>query len=741
MSLIEKIRGLSTPRSRQLTKLLISVAVILVGLALYAPAHIYSSTQTIDSFYRLDGSWVIALPAGLASGEIAGRDFVFTYGPLFQLARALGLLIPPGDVASLLRFTYVIEVLLGVLGFWFFLGLTNAPLGWRVAAYLLWICWSVPVTSAGLSLKPMGGLFWVAVGGYVLAARDDMKRPGGGSLRPILTWALATPILILYAFDLGLITFLALIFAAIIIWLTAKSVTGEKAAAVRRRALRCAVAAIVAFILFFVAFFLTKSWHYYLPDSWNLAQGYTLVLAVPIGRKGLVVLVATGCATALLALLVCRHLRISWRKGLDGSRRGLALIAAACFCLLWLRSGLSRSDDGHVMLALMPSIFLFSIFLPCCLRGEGLRRSWLAVALAVSICSLIAPPLLLGVDGLKRTVSLRQTWLPRLRAIRHMEVERAKLEISEPTISEAAAVARNLPGDALYVWPYEVIINALTGKRMVNYTVQSYAAHTTYLEQATVARLDATPNLPVILMIELGPLDAVQGLTRTSTIFRFLLEHYELAQRHKGFLLLKRRGQNGGRWQEQKLLASDRSFTPGDGGDQPLTIDLSTTLAGEVRASDLLALQLRVAKTRMLGVRKPGRLSLTFLLSNGERRTQNLIVPPDGESYNILVSASTTRDDPLFLSLFSSRRLCQSTERLKGLELSWSPLDVLSARPREIRIEQVSVLQRTGAETLETPFTREQPAALWDWCYEGAADPFSATAANGSLISPVIASR
>jgi hypothetical protein len=738
MILMEKIKRFSTPRSRKLIKLLITIAVILIGLALSAPTQIYSSTQTIDSFYRLDGSWIIGLPASLASGEIAGRDFVFTYGPLFQLVHGLGLLIPPGDAASVLRFNYAIEVLLGVLGLWFVLRLTNAPLAWRAAAYLLWICWSVPFTLGGGGLKPMGGLFWVAAGGYVLATPADI-RARVSSLRSILTWALATPILILYAFDVGLITFLALIFAVAIVWLSAKSVSAANALALQRHALRCAAAALVTFILFLGALFLTKSWRYYLYDSWELASGYTLTMAMPIGRKALVILVAAACVTGLLVLLTCRRLRISWREGRDASRRGVALIAAACFCLLWLRSGLSRSEAGHVVGALLPFIFLFSIFLPCCLRGEGLRHTWLAVA--ASICFLILPHAFLGLDGLRAAISPSQTWIPRLRAIRHLDVEGARLEVGEQTISEASAVARTLPGDSLYVWPYEVVVNALTGKRMVNYTLQSYAATTSRLEQATVARLEATPNLPVLLMIELGPFDGVQGLTRTSPIFRFLLEHYELAERHRGFLVLKSRGQNGGRWQEQKLLVGDRSFTPSAGGDHSLTIDLSSDPAGEFRASDLLALQIRVAKTRMLGVRKPGRLSLTFFLSNGERRTQNLVVPPDGEPHSILVSASTTHDDPLFLSIFSPRRLCQSSERLTALELSWSPLDMLSARPREIRIEQVSVLRRTGAETLETPFTHEHQAALWDWCYEGAAYPFSATAANSGSISSITTSR
>ncbi len=205
---IKKLKGFEASRLKAIIKPVATTIVILLGLLLAAPLNIYPSLQKINAdFNLLDGSWKIALPAALAQGEVAGRDFIFTYGALYQVTHGVGLLVPPGDIASVLRFQYSIEVTLVMLGVWFVLGLTNAPLAWRAAFYLLWAYfWHGYFFLTGGGLKPLGGLFWVAAGGYVLTASTEMKTRVR-IVQYILTWALAPPVLLLYAFDVGVMTF------------------------------------------------------------------------------------------------------------------------------------------------------------------------------------------------------------------------------------------------------------------------------------------------------------------------------------------------------------------------------------------------------------------------------------------------------------------------------------------------------------------------------------------------------
>jgi hypothetical protein len=101
------------------------------------------------------------------------------------------------------------------------------------------------------------------------------------------------------------------------------------------------------------------------------------------------------------------------------------------------------------------------------------------------------------------------------------------------------------------------------------------------------------------------------------------------------------------------------------------------------------------------GIFKPGRETITFVLSDGTELKQEVALPQDGETHEILVSAATFKD-PLFVSLFARTKAWRTRERLTGLRLEWEPLDWLSARPREVTLERVALLRRDGAAVLET---------------------------------------
>src|SRR5437899_10507590 len=92
-----------------------SAVFIVLGILLLAPPECFPAQQVMgEDFSLLDGSWQLELPSRWLRSEIAGRDFVFTYGPLYQILHA-----PPGaspdDVASLLRFRSLPEAVVVAL--------------------------------------------------------------------------------------------------------------------------------------------------------------------------------------------------------------------------------------------------------------------------------------------------------------------------------------------------------------------------------------------------------------------------------------------------------------------------------------------------------------------------------------------------------------------------------------------------------------------------------------------------
>jgi hypothetical protein len=203
----------------------------------------------------------------------------------------------------------------------------------------------------------------------------------------------------------------------------------------------------------------------------------------------------------------------------------------------------------------------------------------------------------------------------------------------------------------------------------------------------------------------------VESLTRTPIISRHLLENFELAAPPAETYATLRPSAVGARaWREDELALTPQAFTPGDG--RSLTIGLDHESARDLRASDLLLIRLRASKTLTLGVFKPGRHTVTFVLSDGSERTQTILLPQDGEPHEFLVSAATFGKDPLLVSLFSPTKLWRSQERLVGLRFGWEPIDVLSATPRGITLERVATFRREAAVALEAPLDRASQLPL-----------------------------
>jgi hypothetical protein len=109
-----------------------------IGAIQAVPDPFFAARQTIDNrFDMLDDHWKLEFSARLARGEIAGRDFGFNYGPLYQLLEGgLGVLAG-GDPASLLRYQRVLQMLVQILAVWSVIALLTNSWGWRSVLFAL----------------------------------------------------------------------------------------------------------------------------------------------------------------------------------------------------------------------------------------------------------------------------------------------------------------------------------------------------------------------------------------------------------------------------------------------------------------------------------------------------------------------------------------------------------------------------------------------------------------------------
>ncbi len=680
-------------------RLAVPAGIALLGIVLALPPKVFQSEQEIGpDFCTLDESWEVDMPMRLSRGQHAGRDFVFTYGPLYQVVHAPWCFGKLGDLASTLRFHALLPTCGVAIGLWYLLSRTGASLACRSTVYLLWMFLWPPFI---LGYKAYLGVILATACGYHTGLTKE-RRLRGGRLIALSLWTLAAPLLTLYSFDLGLITGLALLafLGAVSCWTW--GLPGARTV-VRPWVLRHAAMTLIGIVVFSVAVSLSEFWPQYLKQSWEIAQSYTAMMAIPFGLFYLIITVIAVYGSARICWFAGSQLREHWREGADAEKaRILALLAAACFSLVWLRYPMTRSDQLHLKVGLVPIMFVAGCLLPCHLQPLG-RKLKCFVPVIWTVLVVLSP-------------SPIRSMPHRLLAFRLFDAHTAHVKITHPLIREAVAAAEGLAGDTVFVWPYENIVALAAGKTSPAYTLQSYVAQTPRLEQANIDHLQDVPGLPVILVRNSWRIDQVQNLTRTSLIFRYLLENYTLQRPgHKDFLVLQQTPERAQDWSAQPLAGVTGRFTP---GVESAVIELPDESAGGCRASDLLLLRIRVAKTPFLGIGKPGQVTLTFRLSNGQERKQMLALLPDGQEHEVLVSACTFRDR-LFLSAFHPSRQWRTKERVVGLNLEWKAGDILSRRPAEIAVDGVAVLRRAGAEIVETSLADQGDAKLWNKFFRG----------------------
>ncbi len=618
----------------------------------------------------LDDSWRLELPARLGAGELSGRDFVATYGPFRQLLQGLGWLVPPGDLASVIRFAGIGEAAVGVLSLWTLLVLTGAPFGWRAAALLVWAAF-LPS-----DVKPLAGLAAVSL---LVAGLGE----GTSRRRRLFAWAASVPILTLYSFDLGLLSLAALLVSAGAVAAAVRLRRNPERDAVSGRALFGALAAFAGFAAFASLLHTLPGWRGYLPDSLEMARGYAERQARGLSTLGALQLLAAALAGFVAAGRGDSRLAVA--AGMPGAlRRPFALLSAGLFAAIWTRYGMTRSDDLHLYAACVPAVLVACVLLPCHLRADGGPRAGALLAGGLAAAAAV------GSTAPAEALAKGGPPAPLVLAGGRIRVEQAPL---------ARALAR-LPAGAkgdLFVWPYETLVNVLTGRRNPVPTLQIYSANTDALERRVVEGLVVRPEMPALLFTRSWAIDDVEPVTRSPLVFRHLLDRYELDGPPAGGIALLRPASTGApRWAEEKLAVAPASYAPG--GDRFAQIALPDDCC---RANDFLVVRLRAARTPTFGLFKPGRVFAGFRFDRGAPRGQPLALPQDGEAHTVLLSAVTV-PEPLFLSAFAPQGV-RAGERLLGIAFKWLPLDFLSLAPAELTVESVSILRRQGETLGEVP--------------------------------------
>ncbi len=705
---------------------LVVFGIWVVAVLVTLPPQVFPPQQVIAKHRVLDTSWQLSMPMLLGENKLSGRDFIYTYGPVYQFTQALGLLIPPGDLASVSRFRSLPERIIVLGGLWWALSLTGATVRYRGAVFLMWcVIMAAPVEFYALRIKPMAGVPVAALCGLLLA-RAQALCTARACMPMWLVWGTVGPLLTLYSFDFGIIFTATLFATALVSAVHVARFPGGTSQKCRIVALSAAASTAIGMAVLLGGTQLIPGWQDYTPDMFALVTAYGNAMALNGTTAAFVTLAIAFCASGGLLLLgLWRTFSSAETNGKSASIQTV-MMAMACFGLFMVRYGLTRTDWHHVHTAVMPTMFLFGCMLPALLYARwkqgslpaetavststDLLRSappqWISrAAYALPVLVLVAPLLVKPF-----TDACLFGWIQRLEAMSRFRLEPTSLGFSDETLARASGAAAKLPNRSLFVWPYGVEINLLADKNNPTYTLQSTEGAIGTLERKTIDRLEQTDDVAGLLYRDAK---AGTSMSRTSDIFRYLLEGYELSHLPEpGFALLRRQPQ-AATWEETEIEfpTPAPSFNPGDGRGIQISLE-----GRDFRVSDILLARIRISKTSTFPVGKPGTFFAVLVKEDETSVPRVLQVQPDGESHNVLI-CGLHLDDDRCLSHFVPDRTWRTTERVKLLQLSWRPYDFLSKAPDEIRLERLAVLRRTGVETKETPLAEEENPDVWQWCY------------------------
>jgi hypothetical protein len=554
-------------------------------------------------------------------------------------------------------------------------------------------------------VKPLGPLLISCLAGDSLIARGPESRSGRMYRR--VTWAVGVPLSYAYSIDLGLVLLAALLCQVTLVLIWPRKIR----AGLRGRAFDSLVAMALGVFVAFGAWSIDARGRWGLVSGWTMAMGFgeSMAWGFPGAPPWPLILLGSALCCGLGAVTAV-NLGIAHKcESTSALHQPWGVLLGACaFAGPWVRYGWTLSDGAHLLRAVIPAIFILCCLVPAAFAAKS-RPIWALVSL---VGWLAVGPLS------PSWVSIPASIQARAESIRAIDLTPAHILIDRDDLTEGSLLLSDSPAAAAFVWPQGVLVATLAGKRNACPTVQTYAALGDSLTDTLVDQLAANPTTPVLVNPRDSTLVGIEHTGRNSRVLENLLANYEIDQAAGDLFLRLRRRERPADWTRGPI-----EFSPDGTAWQPRQwpaadsrLEIPLDPGHDLRASDLLAVKLRLIDAPRGLLDKPGRVVVRFELDRSGLRHQSFFVPRDGQVHDYLISACTIRD-PLWLTLFHPTRVWRSKDRLTSLTFGWEGLDAWSPPPAEVEIKSLEVLRRDGLEIREGPIADQGNPELRDWFF------------------------
>jgi len=513
---------------------------------------------------QLDRSWYSLLAHDWLEGLQAGRDFIFTYGPLAGVltpAQGFDLDVHKTQIGGALVAVAAVALMLTAL-----VRLVPSWIG-KVGAALLLLYTSTITYECLYPLGIIAGTAWVLHRG-----------PTPARALPVCTFLAAV----------GLVKFTSFV-------LSAACVGAMALAAWRHRSWRAAAIVAGGYVAAFLVWWLIAGQSITGIPRWlwaasEISWGYNDVMTM----RGPSSQLAAGASCMVLLAGMCAWTALARPR--DIACVMLALVGMATSFVLW-KGAFVQHDEGHALLFFGSASLVPFALLPALARKERGRRATAAAAAAVGVLAVLGVEMERGEgSGLLEAPNILQ-WRPRhnwqalgsLGSFVDQQTQEWHRLAAETPMPETR---RELGEGTIDAFGFEQGILFANRLRVRHRPVfQSYSAYTPALQELNAACYES-PDGPDHVLFKLQPIYDYMPTVADSQALLALLAGYEPRLQELGFVLLKRKQVPRRRADAPMLPLLDRSVVLGEWVDlaglpgdlRLLSLDIAYSLEGRLRS-------------------------------------------------------------------------------------------------------------------------------------------------------------
>ncbi len=455
----------------------------------------------------LDYSWFIDSIQRFQNGYILGKDFIFTYGPLFQIIYSFPTIFLNTSSYVTTALSPITSITIIFLLILLLVKLIEKSKNdqFLLSTYLLFFVGLISYSSFDLIKMLIPLVFAITWYKYLIKGKKIL----GVFLVPLLPTVFGA-----FSYDLFIYSLLIAAFFSIV-----KSI--------RRKKIYPSIPIFIILIYhLFFSILLSGNLNYIL-YSLDTIRNYseTLNSFWTFDRSNFLYIFPLILIYFLISLL-------KNQKNDKTLKTNLLIIGFTSLFLLY--SGLTRSDHSHIVRSIYPSIISVFIFLYYFVK---IQKQLIVFVLILFLFIPYKVDYVLSFSGIKNVVSVLKTKPQFLDIYKFSD----NYYLNNNEINKISSFIQRNKKD-VFVYPYDNYLLNINNTTYNSFPLQFYQYSNSITEFKGVEKFNIKPPKFIIFMIDQKgalDLDNIPNLTRNSQFFKWLLTNYSLKEKNNKYLILE----------------------------------------------------------------------------------------------------------------------------------------------------------------------------------------------------------